>query len=138
MDRLRVVCDGGQIARVFTNLLQNAVEAIERAVEANEPAALAGGTIDVTIGKEDSPAGAMAVITIADNGAGLPEHLRDRLADPYVTTRAKGTGLGLAIVRKIVTDHGGSLQFHNRPHGGALVTVTIAFAPVTQGQTHDA
>ena len=138
VDRLRVVCDGGQIARVFTNLLQNAVEAIERAVEANEPAALAGGTIDVTIGKEDSPAGAMAVITIADNGAGLPEHLRDRLADPYVTTRAKGTGLGLAIVRKIVTDHGGSLQFHNRPHGGALVTVTIAFAPVTQGQTHDA
>ena len=49
------------------------------------------------------------VFRITDNGIGLPQEHRDRLTEPYVTTRAKGTGLGLAIVRKILEDHGGEL-----------------------------
>ncbi|MEM6946393.1 MAG: ATP-binding protein, partial [Pseudomonadota bacterium] len=51
----------------------------------------------------------------ADNGIGLPEEGRDRLTDPYVTTRKKGTGLGLAIVRKIVEQHGGTLALGDAP-----------------------
>jgi two-component system nitrogen regulation sensor histidine kinase NtrY len=50
-----------------------------------------------------------AIVRVTDNGPGLPETERERLTEPYVTTRAKGTGLGLAIVKKILEDHGGTL-----------------------------
>src|SRR5216684_4238492 len=59
--------------------------------------------------------------TSADNGRGLPPEGRDRLAEPYVTTRSKGTGLGLAIVKKIMEDHGGELILDDREGGGARV-----------------
>jgi len=59
-------------------------------------------------------------IALADNGPGLPAE-RDRLTEPYMTTRKRGTGLGLAIVRKIVEDHLGMLALRNRPEGGTLV-----------------
>jgi two-component system nitrogen regulation sensor histidine kinase NtrY len=65
------------------------------------------------------------VIGIDDNGRGLPEHNRDRLTEPYVTTRTKGTGLGLAIVKKIMEDHGGTLTLADRQGGGASVLMTF-------------
>jgi two-component system, NtrC family, nitrogen regulation sensor histidine kinase NtrY len=130
---MQIVADAGQLGRVLTNLLQNAAEAIERRLE-NEGPESEPGMVTLALKRD----GDMAVIAISDNGAGLPGHLRDRLADPYVTTRAKGTGLGLAIVQKIANDHGGSLQFQDRPGGGAEVIVTIAVAPQAQGQTHGA
>jgi two-component system nitrogen regulation sensor histidine kinase NtrY len=65
------------------------------------------------------------LIGIDDNGRGLPEHNRDRLTEPYVTTRSKGTGLGLAIVKKILEDHGGTLSLSDREGGGASVLVTF-------------
>ena len=55
-------------------------------------------------------------LEISDNGVGLPEDARDRLTDPYVTTRDKGTGLGLAIVKKIVEQHGGEIMIPKTPH----------------------
>jgi len=58
---------------------------------------------------------------VEDNGRGLPRAERNRLTEPYVTTRAKGTGLGLAIVKKIMEDHGGDLQLGDRAGGGAAV-----------------
>ena len=130
---IQIVADAGQLARVLTNLLQNAAEAIERRLE-NEGPDSEPGMVTLTLDRD----GGSVVLTISDNGAGLPAGSRDRLADPYVTTRAKGTGLGLAIVQKIADDHGGSLQFQDRPGGGAVVTVTIAVAPQAQGQTHGA
>ena len=51
---------------------------------------------------------------VEDNGKGLPQQGRERLTEPYVTTRAKGTGLGLAIVKKIMEDHGGELVLEDR------------------------
>ena len=57
------------------------------------------------------------LITITDNGIGLPKEQRDRLTDPYVTTRRKGTGLGLAIVQKIVEQHAGELKLGDAPQG---------------------
>ena len=67
-------------------------------------------------------AGTVAVV-VEDNGVGLPHRERDRLTEPYVTTRAGGTGLGLAIVKKIMEDHGGELHLEDREGGGARVTL---------------
>ena len=54
---------------------------------------------------------------VEDNGKGLPQQGRERLTEPYVTTRAKGTGLGLAIVKKIMEDHQGELVLEDRRAG---------------------
>ena len=59
--------------------------------------------------KEDSS----VTITVIDNGKGLPETQRDRLTEPYITTRTKGTGLGLAIVKRIVEQHEGYLRLED-------------------------
>jgi two-component system nitrogen regulation sensor histidine kinase NtrY len=60
----------------------------------------------------------------------LPDQGRERLTEPYVTTRQRGTGLGLAIVKKIVEDHGALLQLDDRPGGGAIVRVTFRHSRV--------
>jgi two-component system nitrogen regulation sensor histidine kinase NtrY len=68
------------------------------------------------------------VITVEDNGIGLPAD-RERLTEPYVTTREKGTGLGLAIVNKIVDEHGGDMSFASTSSGGTRVTLRFARNP---------
>jgi two-component system nitrogen regulation sensor histidine kinase NtrY len=65
-----------------------------------------------------------AVIRIADTGVGLPLD-REKIVEPYVTTRATGTGLGLAIVKRIAEEHGGSLLFEDNPGGGSIVILTL-------------
>ena len=95
-------CDGRLVSQALTNVLKNAVEAIQ-AREANGDDA--PGHISVVI--DSTPEQLIYVVT--DNGIGLPPEHRHRLTEPYVTTRAKGTGLGLAIVRKIMEDHGGEI-----------------------------
>jgi two-component system nitrogen regulation sensor histidine kinase NtrY len=62
-----------------------------------------------------------AAVTVEDNGKGLPLQGRERLTEPYVTTRAKGTGLGLAIVKKIMEDHQGELVLEDGDTAGARV-----------------
>lgn len=64
-----------------------------------------------------------STVSIEDNGRGLPADDRDRLTEPYMTTRAKGTGLGLAIVKKIMEDHNGEVVLEDRDGGGARVTL---------------
>ena len=79
-------------------------------------------------------------ITVADNGIGLPAE-RDRIIEPYMTTRARGTGLGLAIVKKIVEEHFGQIGFSDRPGGGTLVTIILdpaALAPLDEGEAASA
>ena len=64
------------------------------------------------------------IVSVQDNGKGLPiGEERDRITEPYVTTREKGTGLGLAIVRKILEDHGGELVLEDVTAGGAIVSL---------------
>ena len=62
----------------------------------------------------------MVLIEIADSGVGLPAE-RDRILEPYMTTRARGTGLGLAIVKKIIEEHAGAIGFSDRTGGGTVV-----------------
>ena len=118
-----VRCDRHQFGQAMTNVLKNAVEAVEaRAVEAKGAYA---GEIAVTM----RDAGEAVVITIEDNGVGLPAN-PERLTQPYVTTREKGTGLGLAIVNKIVDEHCGDMSFASAPSGGTRVTLRFARNPV--------
>ena len=111
--------DRGLVTQAITNLLKNASEAIEARVE-KEPDVQ--GHIDVSVSLDDTA----ATVDVADNGVGLPHENRQRLFEPYMTTREKGTGLGLAIVKKIMEEHGGNLSLHDAPatedgHKGALV-----------------
>ena len=69
-------------------------------------------------------------IRVTDNGVGLPKENRNRLAEPYMTTREKGTGLGLAIVKRIMEEHGGRLRLQDAPSGkGAQVTLEFSRLP---------
>ena len=97
-----LVCDSAIVGQALTNVLKNAAEAVAaRLAISVEPPARILATLIVTH--------THLAIDIQDNGIGLPTRDRDRLTEPYVTTRAKGTGLGLAIVKRILEDHGGSL-----------------------------
>lgn len=106
------LCDETQIARAVGNLIKNAEEAIEQALQ-SEDYAEQQGTIYISLEAQENN----YIITIQDTGLGFPGNLMDRLTEPYVTTRSKGTGLGLAIVKKIIEDHNGILELMNNKTG---------------------
>ena len=114
-------CDGRQVAQALTNIIKNASESIHGR-KCPEGGSLPPGRIDLTV---TADAGSV-VICVEDNGLGLPREHRDRLTEPYVTTREKGTGLGLAIVKKIMSDHGGELLLDDRPLGGVRVRLVFS------------
>jgi signal transduction histidine kinase len=64
-------------------------------------------------------------IQVRDHGPGVPDEMKDRIFEPYVTTRKGGTGLGLALVRQTVHAHGGRVTVADAPGGGALFTITL-------------
>ncbi len=74
--------------------------------------------------------GRSAVVRVDDDGPGVPESVRDRLFDPYVTTKEHGTGLGLAIVKKTILEHGGSISLapERSPLGGARFEIRLPLA----------
>jgi two-component system nitrogen regulation sensor histidine kinase NtrY len=126
MTEREILCDRHQFGQAMTNVLKNAVEAIEaRTAEAQGPYS---GNIGVTM----KDMGETIAITIEDNGIGLPAD-RERIIEPYVTTREKGTGLGLAIVNKITDEHGGEISFASSASGGTLVTLRFARTPPLAG-----
>jgi two-component system nitrogen regulation sensor histidine kinase NtrY len=112
----------------MTNVIKNAIEA----VEARQKTADADyrGRIAVTMRPGDQE----IVIAVIDNGIGLPQD-RERIIEPYVTTREKGTGLGLAIVNKIVEEHGGEMTFAAGDPDGTIVTMRFARDPVSGGKS---
>lgn len=114
-------CDRRLMSQALTNLLQNAVDAIEGR-EAATDGELPAGHIKLRLQESD---GALIRIAVEDNGRGLPDMARDQLTEPYVTTRARGTGLGLAIVKKIMEDHGGDLVLESNEPVGARVTIVL-------------
>ncbi len=110
-----MICDRRQLGQALTNIVKNAVEAIGELPVSDDVT----GSIAMAI--MVSPDGTIC-IEIADSGVGLPAE-RDRLVEPYMTTRAGGTGLGLAIVKKIVEEHFGTMAFSDRPRGGTIVSL---------------
>jgi len=108
-----LVCDRRQLGQALTNIVKNAVEAVE-AVEART------GDGEIVLSIANMPD--VVQLSVSDNGVGLPAD-RERLVEPYVTTRARGTGLGLAIVKKIVEEHFATMRFADRDGGGSVVTI---------------
>jgi signal transduction histidine kinase len=100
------------LRRAFANLYRNAAEAMQ-----------GRGAIDVTVAADDGG----LVVTIADHGPGIPAELRQRVFEPYFTTKADGTGLGLALVRLSLEAHGATINVSETPGGGA--TFSIVFPP---------
>ena len=113
------LCDRRLVGQALTNLLQNAADAVAmRPRVPGEPA----GHISLAVLQDRGT----VLLQVQDDGVGLPEADRERLAEPYVTHKPKGTGLGLAIVKKIMEDHGGSLALDDRAGGpGATVTLSL-------------
>jgi two-component system nitrogen regulation sensor histidine kinase NtrY len=97
------------MAQVFTNVIKNAVEAIEAV-----PSAERGKGHIKVIGRYNEGQ-TQIIVDVIDTGKGLPQENRQRLLEPYMTTRSKGTGLGLAIVSKIMEDHGGYIELLDSP-----------------------
>lgn len=120
---IMVNCDAGQITQVLTNIIKNAEEAISEKQAADKNAEK--GVIKVKISKVLNK----CAIAIKDNGNGFPAEIKERITEPYITTKSKGTGLGLAIVKKIVEDHGGTIEFKN-VSGGACVYLSFPLQQV--------
>lgn len=115
-----LICDRRLLSQAMTNIVKNAVEAIEENTKNSVELPIGHIRADLDIGASNE-----IVIRISDDGIGLPQ-ARDKIAEPYMTTRQGGTGLGLAIVKKIVEQHYGELDFCDNPQGqGTCVTLTL-------------
>lgn len=108
--------DREQITQVLVNLVQNAVDAAKSGHGAS------GGQVRVVV--RNAPGGGV-VVSVQDDGPGIPSDQRSRVFEPYFTTKAGGTGLGLAIVHRIVDDHGGRVEVDDSPLGGAEFRVHL-------------
>ena len=117
-DTPRVLANEARLAQVVMNLIANALHAVRD----RGPAA--------HIKIETRTAGGHAVLEVADNGPGIPPSQRERVFEPFVTTKAvgEGTGLGLFVCRNLVQELGGSISVHDRPGGGALLRVDLPAA----------
>ena len=120
-----IACDRHQFGQAVTNVLKNAVEAIE-ARQRGAPIDYRGS---IHVAVREGPT--RFEVSVRDNGIGLPKD-RERIVEPYVTTRDKGTGLGLAIVNKIVEEHGGDMTFAAVEGGGTVVTLGFARDPLAR------
>lgn len=111
----KVLGDWRALEQVFTNLISNATDAMSQN----------GGTLSVkldVLGGSDTRES--IEISVTDNGPGIPDEIRGRIFEPFVTTKSAGTGLGLAITKRIVTAHRGKIEVKSFP-GGTVFTVTL-------------
>jgi two-component system nitrogen regulation sensor histidine kinase NtrY len=104
--------DGEQIRRVVINLVDNAIEAMNRS-----------GTI--TIETQHDPSASVVRLMVSDNGPGIPPAEREKLFMPYYSTKRRGSGLGLAIVRRIVAEHGGTIEVGDNAPRGTRFTIEL-------------
>ncbi|MGK0288613.1 MAG: two-component system nitrogen regulation sensor histidine kinase NtrY [bacterium] len=104
--------DAEQMKRVFTNLMDNAISAME-------------GEGKIELISSYFKHLKMVVVHVKDNGCGIPSHIVNRIFDPYVTSKSEGTGLGLAIVQQIVSDHGGFVRLSENKPQGTIFTIEL-------------
>jgi signal transduction histidine kinase len=116
---LRVVADRDMLRQVLLNLIGNAYQAMPD-----------GGTVTVALA-DDAPG---VRLTVADTGAGMTTEVRDKLFQPFFTTKARGVGLGLAVSKRIVDAHSGNILVDSAPGAGARFVVTLPQIRVPQQQ----
>ncbi len=122
-------CDRRQIGQALTNLLKNAAESVSTKNKNGS------GIIRCSLVQmKNMEKNGVILITIEDNGIGLPKKDRDRLTEPYVTSREGGTGLGLAIVKKIMEDHSGEILLSDNDNGGATIKLQFYSSNTTENQ----
>jgi signal transduction histidine kinase len=109
----RIRIDKTRFTRVFQNLVNNSIDAIEDK----------GGTC-VIVRAEPTPDGYVR-FSVNDDGPGVPDDMVETIFEPLVTTKSQGTGLGLAIVRRMVNKHGGDIHYERAPEGGASFVFSI-------------
>ena len=103
-----------QLKQVFLNILKNAIEAMPE-----------GGNIHINLQKRDE---SECVLSVQDEGCGIPEELLPRLGEPFYSLKEKGTGLGLMICNKIIKQHHGSITYQSKAQKGTLVEITLPLA----------
>jgi len=106
--------DRQAIAGALINLLENALQASP-----------VGGRVELSVSGMGSP---FACFQVSDNGAGIPESARERLFEPFFTTRGEGSGLGLAIVRQVAEAHGGWVEWSPGSEGGSVFRLFLPFS----------
>ena len=118
-----LVCVASQIGQVLLNLLVNATQAVEARFEKNE-----GGQIRFRSQERDG----MVIISLSDNGCGIPSENLSRLFDPFFTTKAvgDGTGLGLSICHEIITGHGGRIEVESEKGIGTTFRLVLPARPL--------
>ena len=112
VDLPKVRVDGEQMRRVVINLVDNAIEAMNQS-----------GVI--TIETRHDPSASLVRLTVADDGPGIPVAEREKLFMPYYSTKRRGSGLGLAIVRRIVAEHGGTIEAGENHPKGTTFTIEL-------------
>ncbi|NJN14938.1 MAG: hypothetical protein HC822_00790 [Oscillochloris sp.] len=112
-----LLCDIGQINQVLLNLITNARDAVR---DQTNP------TIQIGLHSE----GASAMLTVRDNGSGMPPEVLDRIFQPFVTTKSKGNGLGMAICYGIITAHKGTIEVASELGSGTVVTLRLPITPI--------
>lgn len=116
--------DRDRLAQVFHNLVRNALQAMAEG-EGNRLEIHTRVDLDHPLSQSDGPRVPAVSVELVDSGPGIAEDLRDRITDPFFTTRETGTGLGLSIAQHWVTAHGGRLVLENARSGGARARVTL-------------
>lgn len=106
--------DSDHIKRIVTNLIDNAAESLSKKTD---------GQIDVEV--QYDPSVRIARLLVADNGEGIPKFMKERIFEPYMTTKKHGTGLGLAIVKRAVEDHSGFIRAFDNPGGGTRFVIEL-------------
>ncbi len=111
-DEIKICFDRTQLIRVITNLVKNAIQALE---EQGEP------TIIIHVFSDNDH----AVITVSDNGKGISENIQNRIFEPKFTTKSSGMGLGLAMVKSIVESYNGTISFQSQLEKGTTFTLVF-------------
>ena len=114
-----------QLVQVFLNLIKNAGEAVDPKDGKITISTRYQHGVRLAVAGGDARVHLPLVVSVRDNGPGIPQDMRESLFDPFVTTKPTGSGLGLALVAKIINDHGGVIEVKDVPGGGAEFQIML-------------